>query len=65
MCKLSDEFSGFVDTCGTGKHNRVGTLVLGNERITKSAGIVHLKSPADFVCLFCFLSLVTSLSLVA
>ena len=33
MCKLSDDFSGFVDTCGTGKRNRVGALVLGNGRI--------------------------------
>ena len=23
-CKLSDDFSGFVDTCGTGKRNRTG-----------------------------------------
>ena len=29
-CKLSDDFSGFVDTCGTGKRNRAGALVLGN-----------------------------------
>ena len=27
-CKLSDDFSGFVDTRGTGKSNRAGTLVL-------------------------------------
>ena len=26
-------FSGFVDTCGTGKRNRAGALVLGNGRI--------------------------------
>ena len=32
-CKLSDDFSGFVDTCGTGKRNRAGALVLGNGRI--------------------------------
>ena len=32
-CKLSDDFSGFVDTCGTGKCNRAGALVLGNGRI--------------------------------
>ena len=38
MCKLSDDFSDFVDTCGTGKHNRAGALVLGNGRI----GIDHL-----------------------
>ena len=23
-CKLCDDFSGFVDTCGTGKRNRAG-----------------------------------------
>ena len=32
-CKLSDNFSGFVDTCGTGKRNRTVALVLGNGRI--------------------------------
>ena len=32
-CKLSDDFSGFVDTCGTGKRNRAGALVFGNGRI--------------------------------
>ena len=32
-CKLSDDFSGFVDTCGTGKRNRAGALVLGNGSI--------------------------------
>ena len=32
-CKLSDDFSGFVDICGTGKCNRVGALVLENGRI--------------------------------
>ena len=31
-CKLSDDFSGFVDTCETGKRNRAGALVLGNGR---------------------------------
>ena len=31
--KLSDDFSGFVDTCGTGKRNRSGALVLWNGRI--------------------------------
>ena len=30
---LSDDFSGFVDTCGTGKRNRAGALVLGNGSI--------------------------------
>ena len=29
-CKLSDDFSGFVDTCGTGKRNHAEVLVLGN-----------------------------------
>ena len=32
-CKLSDDFSGFVDRCGTGKCNRAGALVMGNRRI--------------------------------
>ena len=32
-CKLSDDFSGFVDTCGTGKRNCTGALVLGKGRI--------------------------------
>ena len=32
-CKLSDDFNGFVDTCGTGKRNRAGALVLGNGSI--------------------------------
>ena len=32
-CKLSDDFSDFVNTCGTGKRNRAGLLVLGNGRI--------------------------------
>ena len=32
-CKLGDDFSGFVDTCGTGKRNRAGALVLGNGKI--------------------------------
>ena len=31
--KLSDDFNGFVDTCGTGKRNHAGPLVLWNERI--------------------------------
>ena len=35
-CKLSDDISGFVDTCGTGKRNRAGALVLGNGRISLS-----------------------------
>ena len=34
-CKLSDDFSGFVDTCGTGKRNRAEALVLGNGRIAQ------------------------------
>ena len=33
MCKLSDDFSGVVNTCGTGKRNRVGALALGNRPI--------------------------------
>ena len=37
-CKLSDDFSGFVDTCGTGKRNRAGALALGNGSIAKKAG---------------------------
>ena len=36
-CKLSDDFSGFTDTCGTGKRNRVGAFVLGNGKI----GCIH------------------------
>ena len=32
-CKLSDDFSGFFDTIGTGKRNRAGALVLWNGRI--------------------------------
>ena len=32
-CKISDDFSGFVDTCRTGKRNRAGALVLGNGSI--------------------------------
>ena len=39
MCKLSDDFSGFVDTCGTGKRNLAGALVLGNGR----SGYVNVK----------------------
>ena len=35
-CKLSDDFSGFVDTCRTGKCNRAGVLVLWNGRIEKA-----------------------------
>ena len=27
-CIISDDFSEFVDTCGTGKRNRAGALVL-------------------------------------
>ena len=34
-CKLSDDFSSFVDTRGTDKRNRAGALVLGNGRIAK------------------------------
>ena len=34
-CKLSDDFSGFVDTCGTGKRNHAGALVSGNGRIVE------------------------------
>ena len=34
-CKLSDDFSGFVDTCGTDKRNRAGALVFGNGSIEK------------------------------
>ena len=33
-CKLSDDFSDVVDTCGTGKRNLAGALVLGNGTIT-------------------------------
>ena len=36
-CKLSDDFSGFVYTYGTGKRNRAGALVLGNGRIAHSS----------------------------
>ena len=45
-CKLSDDFSGFVNTCGTGKRNRVGVLVLGNGSI-----VIHviLLYRLDFV----------------
>ena len=38
-CKLSDDLSGFVDTCGTGKRNRAGALVLGNGRIIDSDAV--------------------------
>ena len=33
-CKLSDDFSGFVDACRTGKRNRAGALIFGNGRIS-------------------------------
>ena len=33
VCKLSDDLSSFVDTCGTGKRNRAGALVLWNGSI--------------------------------
>ena len=42
-CKLSDDFSGFVDTCGTGKCNCAGALLLGN-------GSIHnVNRPANLV----------------
>ena len=38
---LSDDFSGFVDTCGTGKRNWVGALVLENGSIGQSFESAH------------------------
>ena len=38
--ELSDDFSGFVDTCETGKRNRAGALVLGNGRIQELLGLL-------------------------
>ena len=35
-CKLSDDFNGFVDICGTDKRNRAGALVLWNGTIPMS-----------------------------
>ena len=45
-CKLNDDFSGFVDTGGTGKRNRSRALVLGNRRIeyTNVANVCILKN---------------------
>ena len=43
-CKLSDDFSGFVDTFGTGKRNRAGALVLGNGSIMEQNDGSHLIS---------------------
>ena len=42
-CKLSDDFSGFVDTCETGKRNRAGALVLGNGRIELLSAMLVLQ----------------------
>ena len=41
---ISDDFSGCVDTCGTGKRNRARALVLGNGSIRKISTFddVHL-----------------------
>ena len=45
MIFACDDFSGFVDTCGTGKRNRAGALVLGNGsiRISEFQFFAHSK----------------------
>ena len=49
-CKLCDDFSGFVDTCGTGKRNRAGALILGNGSIKTKFSfyyiIINNKKPS-------------------
>ena len=47
-CKLSDDFSGFVDTCGSDKRNRAGVLVLGNGwNVSETFGWNEFKIATD------------------
>ena len=41
-CKLSDDFSGFVNTYGTGKRNHAGALVLWNKKIQQHTWIMWI-----------------------
>ena len=47
-CKLSDDFSGFVDTCGTGKRNCTG-------RSYWETGELNFNSMSSLYCLVYFL----------
>ena len=54
MCKLSDDFSGFVDTCGIGKRNHAGALVLGNGRIVLHTFWILIEDFISILFLFYF-----------
>ena len=51
-----DDFSGFVDTCETGKHNRVGALVLGNRSIVTPFWLIEWIVYITKFLFFCWIS---------